>query len=297
MKSFTTALVTLLAAAQYVSAHGYIASAQINGKNFKSKVPFSGDKTDFGIRSVEDVIPIKGATNKDINCGIKAKAAKLVLDANPGDKLSFNWREFDGAKWPHDMGPMLTYMASCGNTTCDKFNAQSAKWFKIQQVGLKDDGETWFQKDVMNGALADVTIPKTLAPGGYLVRHEIIALHLANEKNGAEFYAGCMQLNVGGNETGAPEANELVSLPGAYSDNDPGIFVPKVFDGGLKYQFPGPKISKLAANADNKPSSGSSSGSGQCRLNRRRAAAKRSAEYRPRAISRVMRNIAESLGH
>ena len=42
---------------------------------------------------------------------------------------------------------MLTYMASCGDTTCDKFDASDAQWFKIDQMGLKDaaSGTWWHQ--------------------------------------------------------------------------------------------------------------------------------------------------------
>lgn len=46
-------------------------------------------------------------------------------------------------------GPLLTYMASCGSTTCDKFDSTSAKWFKIDQVGTKaGDANTWVQADI-----------------------------------------------------------------------------------------------------------------------------------------------------
>ena len=68
-----------------------------------------------------------------------------------------------------------------------------------------------------------VTLPANLAAGNYMVRHEIIALHLAQTVQGAEFYAACTQMQVGGNETGVPAQSDLVSLPGAYSDTDPGI--------------------------------------------------------------------------
>jgi hypothetical protein len=44
----------------------------------------------------------------------------------------------------------------------------------------------------------------------------------------AEFYPSCQQINVGGNGTGAPTPDELLSFPGAYSDDDPGIFTPDV---------------------------------------------------------------------
>lgn len=97
----------------------------------------------------------------------------------------------------------------------------------------------------MNGGVATATLPNTLAPGNYLVRHEIIALHLAITIGGAEFYPSCSQITVGGTQTGAPKADELVSLPGAYNDNDPGIFDPDVFNPGAPYTFPGPAIASF----------------------------------------------------
>ena len=97
----------------------------------------------------------------------------------------------------------------------------------------------------VDGKPHSFALPANLAPGGYLLRHEIIALHLADQPGGAEFYPACMQLKVGGNKSGAPSPNELVAFPGAYSDNDPGILV-NAF-GDAPYDFPGPPISKLAA--------------------------------------------------
>jgi len=158
---------------------------------------------------------------------------------------------------------MLTYMASCGSVTCDKFNQAEAKWFKIDQVGKKPgvNNPEWVQNDLMKGGVASVLIPKNLANGNYLIRHEIIALHLATGLGGAEFYPGCAQLRIGGNGNGVPNANELVSFPGAYSDNDPGIFDPNVFDATATYTFPGPPIATLAANqgSPSTPSPSSSS--------------------------------------
>lgn len=117
----------------------------------------------------------------------------------------------------------------------------------------------------MKGDSYSLKLPNNLAPGDYLIRHEIIALHLAVSKGGAEFYPSCTQVRVGGNANGKPD--DTVTFPGGYSDNDPGIFVPgvsivllshmgfslltrrhKVFDGNLKYVFPGPPISNLAAS-------------------------------------------------
>ena len=42
-------------------------------------------------------------------------------------------------------GPMEVYLASCGSTSCDKFDASNAQWFKITEVGKRSGG--WVQQD------------------------------------------------------------------------------------------------------------------------------------------------------
>jgi hypothetical protein len=46
------------------------------------------------------------------------------------------------------MGPLMFYLANCGDTTCDQFDATTAKWFKIGQVGLESDEVTWYQQNL-----------------------------------------------------------------------------------------------------------------------------------------------------
>ena len=92
--------------------------------------------------------PVKGASNPDIMCGLSAQKAQLVAPANPGSLLSIQWNGGSGGSteaWPHQVGPLLTYMASCGSTPCDQFDPTGASWFKINQAGLEDDGKTWYQ--------------------------------------------------------------------------------------------------------------------------------------------------------
>lgn len=120
----------------------------------------------------------------------------------------------------------------------------------------------------MAGQNSKVNLPTDLAAGNYLLRHEIIALHLAVSEGGAEFYAGCVQLSIKGSGTGVPSDSDLVLLPGAYKDDDPGIFTPDVYS--MKkgdYQFPGPDVSKLASsgsgNGGDNDNGDSSSSSGE----------------------------------
>jgi hypothetical protein len=140
---------------------------------------------------------------------------------------------------------------------------------------------------------------------------------------------------VKGSGSAGPSANELVAFPGAYSDEDPGIVTPTIFDmkKASDYQFPGPDVSKLASTGgggggssdgdeDNTSSSSASSPkptstktatsssesatgtpssavhahTGSCTLKKRSAAAmKKRGSYHPKRYSRIMRDLASSL--
>ena len=77
----------------------------------------------------------------------------------------------------------MTYMASCGDTTCDKFDSRDAQWFKIDEAGKKSDGSTWIQQDIseysvpvcFGGEKADEAIgdrvPQSCAPCSFCVHH------------------------------------------------------------------------------------------------------------------------------
>ncbi|KDR73179.1 hypothetical protein GALMADRAFT_100803 [Galerina marginata CBS 339.88] len=301
----TTSLFFPLLTAAYVSAHGFLSTVTINGKAFKGNIP-SGSTSPSVIRQITSPDPNKGASNPALTCGPGSTAGSLIADANPGDALTFDWRGEDLSHWPHNTGPMLTYLASCGSATCDKVDISKVKWFKIQQVGRKSGSSDWAQADLMTGGVASATLPSTLAPGNYLLRHEIIALHLATSMGGAEFYPACAQIRVGGSQTGAPQSSELVSLPGAYSDSDPGIFDPSVFDTNAKYVFPGPAIASFVSGtaasgssatptgsgAPAQPSSTSKPASKSCKIKKRAAAQDNELVVRPRHISRIMRRLA-----
>lgn len=79
--------------------------------------------------------------------------------------------------------------------------------------------------NLVNGGQSKVTLPATLAPGNYLIRHEIIGLHQAHTRGAAEFFPSCAQLRVGGNQSGKPAPEDLVRFPGAYSASHGGILL------------------------------------------------------------------------
>ncbi|KAJ7244942.1 glycoside hydrolase family 61 protein [Mycena rebaudengoi] len=251
MKSFTS----LLFFAASVAAHGWVNSITIGGKAYPGHSPFSNGGASV-IRQVTTNEPVLDPQGKDITCGPGAyKPASLVANAKAGDKILVDWAATSG-NWFHDVGPMMTYLASCGSTTCDKFDASKAKWFKIQEQGQDAQGK-WAQEKIMDGSPASVTLPSTLAPGNYLLRSEIVALQNGMFPGKSEFYPSCAQLKVSGSGSGAPAASELVSLPGAYKPTDAGIKV-DVYNMKSAYRFPGPAVAafvsgKSAPNAPSEP--------------------------------------------
>jgi len=260
MKSFTlTAFATALALAPYVAAHGSVHQITIDGKAYTGPAVGKGPLTGSPIRAISEVDPVKGATNPSLSCGQNASLADTTAPANPGSQLEITWVNGNGGPWPHDHGPIINYMASCGSNDCSNFDASTAKWFKIEQSGVQPDG-TWAQAALMTaGASFSLTLPTNLKPGGYMLRHEIISLQLAMSSGGYESYPSCSQLLIGGSGNGVPE--QTVSFPGAYSDNDPGLLV-NVYPLAGPYVFPGGPVSNLASAAASGMTGGSNNTSG-----------------------------------
>lgn len=88
--------------------------------------------------------------------------------------------------------------------------------------------------------LPEITLPSTLANGEYLLRAEQIALHMAMNPNGAQIYLACSQIKITNGGSAVP--GPLVSLPGAYSSNDPGILVNLYNMNPESYVGPGPAL-------------------------------------------------------
>jgi len=78
-----------------VRAHGYVAQVTIDGKVYTGNVP-NAQPTPSIIRQINDISPVKGASNPYLNCGQDAQNAELVANANPGSRLQFLWLDGDG---------------------------------------------------------------------------------------------------------------------------------------------------------------------------------------------------------
>ncbi|KAK0432821.1 glycosyl hydrolase family 61-domain-containing protein [Desarmillaria tabescens] len=122
-------------------------------------------------------------------------------------------------------GPVQVYIAPAGPVgSASSFNGQGSVWTKIYSSGLVDPATQEWASDVVNAnnGKHSVIIPPSLPSGDYLIRGEIIALHVAETYPGAQFYIGCAQVTITGGGNAKPPT---IALPGAYKGSDPGITV------------------------------------------------------------------------
>jgi hypothetical protein len=111
----------------------------------------------------------------------------------------------------------LSGFASC--------NGKGTGWFKIDQMGMTAPpltGTSWGTAVVYSNLAWTSTIPKNLAPGNYLIRHELLALHQANTP---QFYPECAQLHVSGSGTAVPPGNYLTAIPAYATSSNPSVDV------------------------------------------------------------------------
>ncbi|RDL39846.1 Uncharacterized protein BP5553_04186 [Venustampulla echinocandica] len=208
--------------------------------------------------------PIFDPMSKNMTCSYDGASTPTALHATikAGSNISTDYQNPNRADswpndWNHSEGPMLAYMAACPGESCEGFDGSGKVWFKIDQTGLApsavDLRGPWIQLYTISSSLQGpgytVTIPKNLKPGNYLIRHEIIMVR----SKPPQFYPDCAQLTVTGDGTKFPGDEYLVSFPGAYSLEDPGLAMTNDwFAPGrnpvlpewetLDYPFPGPPL-------------------------------------------------------
>ncbi|RSL71241.1 Endoglucanase-4 [Fusarium sp. AF-6] len=234
----------LLFSAICVSAHGHVTQVIINGVAYGGYL-----STSFPLQRKPPVVlgwTIEQRDNgfvspdkyghPDIICHRDATPAQGHVQVAAGDTITIKW-----SSWPENhRGPVLDYLANC-NGPCETVDKTKLEFFKIDGMGLISQGRPGKYAD---GALRDngytwsVRIPSNIAPGNYVLRHEIIALHSGLERNGAQNYPQCFNLKITGSGSDKPAGYLGTEL---YKANDPGILV-NVYASPLNYQVPGPTI-------------------------------------------------------
>ncbi|KAI8659639.1 hypothetical protein LRP88_06208 [Fusarium phalaenopsidis] len=234
----------LLFSAASVSAHGHVTQVIINGVAYGGYL-----STSFPLQRKPPVVlgwTIEQRDNgfvspdkyghPDIICHRDATPAQGHVQVAAGDTITIKW-----SSWPENhRGPVMDYLANC-NGPCETVDKTKLEFFKIDGMGLISQGRPGKYADGAlreNGYTWSVRIPSNIAPGNYVLRHEIIALHSGLERNGAQNYPQCFNLRITGGGSDKPAGYLGTEL---YEANDPGILV-NIYGGSLNYQVPGPTI-------------------------------------------------------
>ncbi|KXJ94884.1 glycosyl hydrolase family 61-domain-containing protein [Microdochium bolleyi] len=183
-------------------------------------------------------------SSPDIICHKKAAPGAASAPVAAGGTVEFQWDT-----WPQShIGPIFTYAAACPGNDCTKVDKTALKWFKIDEAGFNVATQKWKTDDMIaNNFTWSTTVPSNLKAGAYVLRHEIIAMHAAQQANGAQNYPQCMNVQVTGSGTVLPEGVAGTSL---YTADHPGIkFNP--YGNLASYEIPGPAVPAAFAKGGN----------------------------------------------
>ncbi|KAH9908857.1 glycoside hydrolase family 61 protein [Xylariomycetidae sp. FL2044] len=218
------ALLTLLAGS--AAAHGGLANYTVGDTWYRGYDPSTPNQDQEGQswmvqRIWASIDPVFSVNEKAMACNAPATAPPSYIPITAGETLTaVYWY------WLHPVGPMSVWLAACGET-CDDVDVNDLDFFKIWEAGILSgtllEG-LWYQKNFQtwDGSpnLWPVTIPAAIKPGLYVVRHEILSIHVADKP---QFYPECAHLNITGTGTALPSSEYLAKFPGAYDANDPSI--------------------------------------------------------------------------
>ncbi|KAI9147555.1 Endoglucanase-4 [Paramyrothecium foliicola] len=242
-----------------VQAHSHVTNIVINGDSydgFNTKTPtnpavLAGWSTTVGPE--DGWIGTKNYGTPDMACHLGAANAQGYAPVEAGDTIHFQWMG-----WPEShKGSAVTYLARCGGeddsaAACAEVDKADLEFFKIGAGGLLDPKAVPSEHATAKGLWASdviiannntwaVEIPPAVAPGFYVLRHELIALHYATDPAmGPQHYPQCLTVRiVGGAGTEVPRGVRAAEL---YRKDDPGLVYDVFRDELPAYPVPGPAV-------------------------------------------------------
>ncbi|KAI0595187.1 glycoside hydrolase family 61 protein [Biscogniauxia sp. FL1348] len=238
-----TSLVAVLAFTLSVNGHCIFQEVSVNGQKQGSLV---------GLRAPSDNNPVYDVTSQDIICQRQGTTSNKVINVSPGDEIgAFFGHVIGGAQFANDpdnpiakshKGPVTAWLAKVDDAA--SASKTGLKWFKIWEDTFDTSTKQWgVDNMIANQGWVKFDMPQCIAPGDYLMRVEILALHSARLNMQAQFYMSCAQLKIGGSGTFSP--TQTFSFPGAYQQSDPSILI-NIYgltgqpdNGGKAYSAPG----------------------------------------------------------
>jgi len=240
-----------------VYSHGYFSSLIINGQVLSEGdcvKPHPSNKYDYPI---SDKTNTAGLQSINMTCGWAGKSLKAnrkcPIAAGSTVGLQFHYEMGLGSSdtyyiAPDHKGPCLVYLAKT-----DDVLPSGPVWFKIFEDGYDTSSKSFCVTRMRaNGGKFFFTIPSDLAPGNYVMRSELIALHEGFQLGGAQPYVHCEEITITGSGTAQPSGSYLAQFPGYYKATDAGIYF-NIYDNFKTYPIPGPKL-YVAGGASGAPS-------------------------------------------
>ncbi|KAK4464303.1 glycoside hydrolase family 61 protein [Cladorrhinum samala] len=228
-----------------VVAHGGLANYTVGDTWYRGYDPSAPAEEQLGQpwmvqRQWASIDPIFDADDKFIACNNPGVAPPSYIPIEAGEDITAVYYY-----WLHPVGPMTVWLAHCGDD-CATADVNEVGWFKIWEAGLLEGNlaeGTWYQKQFQrwdgSPGLWPVTIPKSLKAGLYMIRHEILSIHIEDKP---QFYPECGHLNITTGGDVFPEEKWLQKFPGAYDKNDPSIKINVYTEEAMKttnYTIPG----------------------------------------------------------
>ncbi|KAJ3030600.1 hypothetical protein HK097_005608, partial [Rhizophlyctis rosea] len=170
-----------------------------------------GQADSYAIRMPTSDSPVQDVTSSTLTCNDRpgAVSGKVTVAAGGNISVKFHHGDPNGGDVidPSHKGPIMFYLAKVADSASSA--APTSGWFKIYEAGYS--GGKWAVENLISaGGVQSVQIPSCIAPGDYLLRGELIALHAAGSYPGAQLYMECVQLTVTGGGSTSPAT---VSLP------------------------------------------------------------------------------------
>ncbi|OTB00530.1 glycoside hydrolase family 61 protein [Hypoxylon sp. CI-4A] len=257
-----TLLLAVAALTASVLGHGHVRRVLVNGVEYPGFERYKlGDQSNavtwYFTTEDEGPVPMSAINGPDIVCHLGATNAQSAVPVAAGGRLEivrFNTR--GGFQHP---GPEMHYLAPCGDAGCANVDKNNLRFFKIYERGLVQGGmadspdwvtQRWATTEIHKNVRTEgegfvdaytVNIPANIRPGGYVLRHELLGLHMAHEGI-TEFYPQCINIEVSGSGTQLPDGVRAAEM---YHSGDPGVAV-DIWVNLQSYQIPGPALSGVA---------------------------------------------------
>ncbi|KAL2784416.1 glycoside hydrolase [Aspergillus keveii] len=216
---------TVFALASFAAGHGFVKNIFINGQDYGGYLvdvyPWT-DAPDLIAWSTTATDTGYVDTGHDVICHKGGAPGALSGEVVAGGIVTITWNQ-----WLSDhKGPVINYLASCKGD-CASVDPNVLEFFKISEMGYVDGG--WATDTLIaQGNSWDVEIPADIKQGGYVLRHEIIALHGA-----FQLYPQCVNLQVIGGGSANPAGTLGVKL---YTGDEPGLNT-NIWNGLQDFEF------------------------------------------------------------